>query len=97
MAHLNANADAIISAGIETKDVAKDLNNLMNEFYPRLERIQSDDVWISGNEQGSASVFLRAVAKDKPLAQALPTNIDGVGESLIQFGKDMNTTASIKR
>ena len=96
MAHLNANADIIISAGIEVKDVAKELNNIMNDFYPRLENVQNDNVWVSGSDQGSASTFLRAVAKDKPKAQALPKNIDATGESLIQFGKDLNVTASLR-
>lgn len=96
MSHLNANADIIITAGTELKEVAKGYNDIINDLYPRLENIQNDGVWISGTEQGSANVFLRAVAKDKPNAQAFGTKIDATGDGLIQYGKDLNTTASIK-
>ncbi len=60
MSYLNANADIIIQAGTELKEVAGKYNNIINEFYPKLENIQNNGVWIRGSDQGSASVFLRA-------------------------------------
>ena len=93
MEKLSMNTDQIKAQGEELKAIASDLSTLLDTMYTQLTSIDSNGVWGSESQSGSANTFIENVKKDRTNNQKLCNNLNTVGNALIQYSNSISSSA----
>lgn len=96
MAKITVDADKLKVAGEELNEIAKDYKNLVNELYEKIKDIQNQEMWVSESEQGSASNFIARTLKDKESTYKLGNSMKSLGDKVISYANNLNSTADNK-
>lgn len=94
MDYLNVDTDKIVSVGIELKEISKDLTLITNELYSKLMNVSNNGIWTNSSDDGSANVFIQAVAKDNEVMKKYELSLNQLGEQISLYGKHLANTSN---
>lgn len=93
MAVLEIDTGRIRGEGENLKTIARDYNRLLNELYQKINSIGMNQIWTSEKEVGAANTYIRKVLEDKPNMMALGNSMNELGQKMISYANNMDSTA----
>lgn len=86
---------------IKVKTAANNIKELANEYYKiilgvyqKLGNVESDEVWVSESEKGSAKKFVEAVQKEKVGAITLASDMKKTANSIISYVDSLESVSN---
>lgn len=93
MEKLIMDTDKMKVQGEELLSVANDLSVLMNDMYPKLLKVNENNIWSSESAKGSAQQFISSVSKDRVNNYNLCKNIHKVGKEVVQYAESIASSS----
>lgn len=86
----------IEQAGENIKTLANEYDKIIEEIYKKIQELESSGTWVGENDNSSVKVFTSLVMKEKSTYSNYGTNINRLGQWLVDYSKNITTITNNK-
>ena len=96
MSTYTIDSDKLKEVGEEIKSISLDYNNIINDFYSKINDVTKNGTWASDSEGGAANQFVEIVNKNKETIQLLSSSLKSLGDKVVDYANKVNNCSDNK-